>query len=1228
MYMTHVARVLFALAVFSLAGRDAYAIETMADYTDNPIFMSNTITPNVLIIQDNSGSMNDLAYASAYDATKTYFGYFSPGYKYSYASGVFTINATGDWSGNFLNWAAMRRIDVSRKVLVGGKATSRTGGGNARLIGDSGGGWWVWKFGPPDNTGLSPAAYKNDATYWYSYELDGGYLYIYRYAFATGSWTYVTRYSVVVQKDSTLEPTEFVSGNLAGIMQKVQNKARWGIEFFNTGCGGGGEGCNPQQDGGNVSEPIVGTGYGTNMITTIENTGATTWTPLAESLYTAAGYFAQNSAMRYANGNYSVGVQGKDPFYYGDLGQYVSCGKNFVIIITDGDPTMDSNIPASPPTPFTSVNLRDLDGDGQDAAGTSGGSYATDYLDDVALWAHTTDLRGDITGTQTLNIYTVYSFGNSTTAQKLLNNTAKNGAFNDSNANALPDVLSEWSTSGTFLSDGVTPKADTYYEASDGAALETQLMAAITDILKRATSGTAVSVLATSATGAGNVFQAYFLPSKTIVEGTGSRDVKWIGHLLSLNIDAKGSLRDRGNNCISFTFDTAANQTMVNTLSLAGTDCGTTVTGTTTLTNFTNYVWDAGEVLSAAPASSRTVFTFMDVNKNGKMDAGEKIDFTTPNAATLQKYLRTSTLAEAQNVITWIRGDSVTGYRDRLIGLNQWKLGDIIHSTPTVVAAPTENYGQLYHDAGYTAFSKAYAARTSAIYIGSNDGMLHAFNATTGAEQWAYIPYNLLPHLKWLTDPAYTHVDYVDMKVKISDINMGTSLTPNWRTILIGGLRFGGGEITDNTYDVDGDGNTPAANLRNWRSAFFAIDVTDPLAPVVLWENGHNMALYGLADNALGFSMTYPCVAKVGDDFFAIVGTGAKSSYVPDYQGATSQAGRVFVMNMKTGAIAATFPVADAQSWFADPINVDIDFSASNPVVGGGSGPTYNTDVIYIGETYWLSTGGGSWNGRIWRIVTNNDVNPANWKMYDMYNTATNQPMASAPASSMDGNGNVWIYFGTGKYYSQADKTDVNQQSFYGIKDPCWDTTTNAWSVTCSNGSLNTAGSYTPSVAAASLADVTSAVVQTNQTVTMTGLATNTWAGLLALLQTKQGWFMNFPLSGERSLNKPTVIGGLVLFTTFIPDSSVCGLGGNSYFYAVYYETGTAYYKSVIGTSGTTVLKKSATSSVGMASSIAVHAGRESGMKAYVQMSTGQATTLGINPAKPNQSGIIAWREL
>lgn len=1329
MFMKAATRLLLSLVILVAGARASHAVIAMADYTDIPFFMSNTVTPNILIVQDNSGSMNEFAYGDDgsvddYDPAKTYYGYFTPGYMYSYASNTWTIDSAGTWSGNFMNWATMRKVDVARKVLMGGLATSRTGGGNQKNIGESPA---SGAYGETQThtlktalaAGLTP--FNPDATYYYVYTLNRSGLTVTKKLKTTGATsacgTCPSNWTVNIQKNSTLEPTDFISGNLSGIMQQVATKARWGLMYFDT-----------SNDGGSLAESIPNTtGYGTNFITTYQNKAMSTATPLAETLYCALGYYKQDATIATyyktsgsaTNAAYTTG-SGVDPFNYS--GTNVGCGKNFIIYLTDGEPTSDTLIPAS------------LNTHGGSDLGTS------DAMDNIALWGHTVDLRSDITGTQVTNLYPVYTFGppavtyaetataggpaagvyyyrvavydntgatgnvlyrseerrfvsqngkkikitfgtvsgmksykvfgrtsgtpsscaawtvNATTGpsgvtfdsndaiaaaalptpvngletpdigRKLLRSAARYGAFIDSNGNSLPDLQSEWGSLGRTVDGATVP--DTYYEASDGAALEAELMAAIEDILKRASSGTAISVLATSASGAGNIFQAYFLPSKTIVTTT-TYDVTWLGHLLSLKIDANGSMLDKYDNCISFSFDATAAETMINTLSKnADGSCGTTVGTTTQLINWENYVWDGGKELLTKAASARTIFTFLDSDKDGVVDSGEKIDFSTANAATLQKHLRTSTVAEATNIINFTRGSYVSSsYRDRTIsGTNQWKLGDIIHSTPTVVGAPMENYGLLYKDSGYAAYKTAQSVpteRTTMVYIGANDGMLHAFNASTGDEAWAFIPYNLIPHLKWLADVNYAHTNYVDLKVKVSDMNFGTTASPDWRTVIIGGMRFGGGEIDDAGYDADGDGDSPATKLRKWRSSYFALDITTPASPVVLWEFGHNLANYtGLTDNMMGFSQTYPCVVKVGDNYFAVFGSGAQAAYTPLYDGTSTTTSRLFVLNIKTGALAASFAVSDSSSWFSDPISVDVDFSTTNPVVGG-SGTSYNTEVVYIGETYYASA---AWKSRMWRLVMNNDVNPVNWKMYDMYNMANNQPISSSPSTSTDSGGNLWLFFGTGKFLNSTDKTDVNQQTFYGMKDPCWDATTIAWSTTCTWGSQNPAGG-TPSVASTQLLNMSTAAVTTAGAVSGVSGAT-TWSALVTLMAGYKGWYINFSTSGERALNKPTIIGGLVLFTTFIPATDVCALGGNSYFWAAYYETGTAYTKSVIGLSGTTVLRRSTTASTGMASSIAVHSGRESGAKAYVQMSTGEATVIEFNPAISQKSGIIAWREL
>src|SRR5207253_2712404 len=121
-----------------------------------------------------------------------------------------------------------------------------------------------------------------------------------------------------------------------------------------------------------------------------------------------------------------------------------------------------------------------------------------------------------------------------------------------------------------------------------------------------------------------------------------------------------------------------------------------------------------------------------------------------------------------------------------------WKLGDIVDSTPVAVSTPRERYDVIYGDTSYSAFYQRYRARRTVVYVGANDGMLHAFNggfftanddpsttavehgyftttppsviSTTraapslGAELWAFVPQELLPHLKWFTQNHDTHI--------------------------------------------------------------------------------------------------------------------------------------------------------------------------------------------------------------------------------------------------------------------------------------------------------------------------------------------------------------------------------------------------------------------------------------------------------------------------------------
>ena len=141
---------------------------------------------------------------------------------------------------------------------------------------------------------------------------------------------------------------------------------------------------------------------------------------------------------------------------------------------------------------------------------------------------------------------------------------------------------------------------------------------------------------------------------------------------------------------------------------------------------------------------------------------------------------------------TWstiLRGQSLyetTLYRDR-----QYALGDMVNAVPLYVAKPRFNFGdkvtpRLPH-LGRTGTVKN---RTQALYVGANDGMLHAFNANTGDELWAFIPRQVLPNMWKIADESYAtkHQYFVDGSPTSMDVWDGS----NWRTILVGGLNAGG----------------------------------------------------------------------------------------------------------------------------------------------------------------------------------------------------------------------------------------------------------------------------------------------------------------------------------------------------------------------------------------------------------------------------------------------------
>jgi type IV pilus assembly protein PilY1 len=284
-----------------------------------------------------------------------------------------------------------------------------------------------------------------------------------------------------------------------------------------------------------------------------------------------------------------------------------------------------------------------------------------------------------------------------------------------------------------------------------------------------------------------------------------------------------------------------------------------------------NYLWSARDELASIADSVITAQRTYDTSaSNGRViytsfDGLNRSDFpqkTLANPSNFLDHLDVSDLAKAQALVNFIRGkEGITGLRNRTVDHDNdsltpdiaWRLGDIMHSTPVAVGIPGEGYAVDYRDETYSAFVSQYRNRRNVVYVGANDGMLHAFNAgfwdystktmsednshvpgagavtshPLGAELWAYVPRAALPHLKWLKDPNYPHTFYVDGEPLVFDANIFTPSAKHpygWGTVLVVGIRFGGADYQVNL------GGTPT----DLYSSYSIFDITNPEVPPTL----------------------------------------------------------------------------------------------------------------------------------------------------------------------------------------------------------------------------------------------------------------------------------------------------------------------------------------------------------------------------------------------------------
>jgi len=348
----------------------------------------------------------------------------------------------------------------------------------------------------------------------------------------------------------------------------------------------------------------------------------------------------------------------------------------------------------------------------------------------------------------------------------------------------------------------------------------------------------------------------------------------------------------------------------------------------------------------------------------------------------------------------------------------------------------------------------------------------------------------------------------------------------------------------------------------------------------------------------------------------------------------------------------ASYETFESNSFVTAPITVDYNLD-------------YNADALYFGTI--SGSPPTSWKGKLRRIVIADENSPLLWNG-DNVMMDVEQPISAAPAVGIDDDGRNWVYFGTGRFFSTDDKGDTSLQTYYGIKEPIYDSgdalydatdpLKKSWAQVSApeNTRPNGPNAAGASPLVGSLINTTNYQVFTDKSVWLYDSShlgkLEDWDYLLSQQNDYSGWYLDFDGDhtddttitqlGERNLGQAALLGGLLSYTTFTPDADICKTGGTSDLWALFYKTGTAHYSAVldvhdryINNTGTRDRAKRSLGDLennesslieGMSTSPSVHTGRQGGSAVFVQSSTGEIIRIEEENPMRTKSGMQAWK--
>lgn len=540
-------------------------------------------------------------------------------------------------------------------------------------------------------------------------------------------------------------------------------------------------------------------------------------------------------------------------------------------------------------------------------------------------------------------------------------------------------------------------------------------------------------------------------------------------------------------------------------------------------------IWEASARLAAMSAAARGAQTWFGAGASAKGFNDSNItsfdmlcDNPRPGMSRCTASQITSLLGiNLADAINYLMGDSSKEVgsggvlRDRTT-----VLGDIVNSTP-VVSAPTDDYGYRTlpppYGSSYDTYMTTKKTRPAMVYVGANDGMLHAFHGgidadgdldtlNGGKQQFAYIPRAVLGHMGNLLfpyneadsgDQKFDHRYFVDGPVTVSD----AYYDGGWKTVLVGTAGAGGRTV-------------------------FGLNVSSPTSFAAshrLWEVDDQHGTAAVRNN-IGHVLGKPVIVPV-----KTASGGAVAWKAIFGNGYNSNSGKavLFVVDVQTGAVQMTEAVEPG----APSAGTN---GLGNIVVvdrWGGTDLTLNARDGFADTVYAADQKGAVWKFDLRTIVSSISTPVFTTDEHVKDGVTYRQPIIGGLTATAGRGAGVMLLFGTGSFSFINDATDDSKQAIYGVLDIGLGTTLDS-------------------------SDLFERTIAVSGTTTRTISPATMGAGY-------SGWYVELP-AGERSVGYPRVASGVLFIPTYAPTTADgCSTQGTNWLYGLNTRTGAPALDSV-----------------------------------------------------------------